>query len=188
MKNVLLLLFIGSTIILTSCKNTVSSTTSNEISNENRSVIGSSDTNNVTFPFSEYKSYMRDKNIEKILTDNPIDKAFMKDYSLSELDDLTIIDKYSNIWDSELVFVINELQKQLKGEQLTELNDLQNNWNEFVENDIKLAADIHLKTAGKGSEISVLNGYKSIELTRKHTLELIEYLYMFTGEYQFNYK
>ena len=118
MKKVLLFLFIGSTIIFSSCNNTVSSAASNEISNENRSSIGSSNTNKVFFPFSEYKSYMRDENIEKFLTDNPIDKAFMKDYSLSELDDLTIIDKYGNIWGSELDFVINELQKQLKGEQL----------------------------------------------------------------------
>ena len=64
----------------------------------------------------------------------------------------------------------------------------QSNWSEYLKYDISTSNEIHIETAGIGSEMSILNSYKVLSKVRDRALEMIEYCILFEGNYEFVFK
>lgn len=77
------------------------------------------------------------------------------------------------------------LQNNLENENYQKLKDSQNNWTEYLKDNNSIFSEIHIKTAGIGSEIPVLSSFKTLSKIRDRSLELIEYCILLEGQYEF---
>jgi len=165
-------------------------------SSDKNSSIASSVTPNVNTntasPFLPYEPYQPDSiSVEKLLNDNPIDKAFISEEkklnAQTTYDELQFVGKYIGIWEVEMNATLSKLRSKLTGTSLEELNKSQSAWVPYTENDVHLACDIQISTAEQGSGIPLLNAHKMLGRYRYRTLELAEYCYMITGDFKFEY-
>lgn len=163
--------------------------------NQNSSITSSVTPNvstNAASPFPPYEPYQPDIiNVEKLLNDNPIDKAFLAEEEMlneqTNFNDLPFVVKYVDIWKTEMDATLNKLRSKLTEKNLEQLNTSQSDWAAFIKSDVNLASDIQLFTAGEGSGIPLLDAYKILGQYRYRTLELAEYDNMITGDFKFEF-
>lgn len=176
-------------LVSCNCCNIDSNKSTYEISTNPSSANTTNVVSEYISPFSTYKSYSQNTNIDLMLNSNPIDKKYIMDEKIllkqSSYDELEFVRTYINIWDNEMNTIMKNLQTKLDGETLNTLNDSQIEWVKFMKSDCNLATQIQLDTAGTGSIIPILDTYKYLDAVRHHTLVLAEYYYMKTGEFQF---
>ena len=191
MRRAILICFfvVAMTMLSTGCKSASQSP-------DHDSSIASNVTTNVNANtaslFPAYESYQLDSAVEKLINDNPIDKAYIieekKFNAQTTYDELEFVGKYANLWDVEMNATLAKLRSKLSEKNLKELNKSQTDWEAFVKSDVNLACDIQVATAGQGTGIPLLNAYKMLGRYRYRTLELAEYYYMITGNFKFEYK
>lgn len=180
-KNILLILII-SLFVLVSCNNDIEKT-------QEISIIDNYD-NLVETPKKQYlcifKTFSNNKDIETFLNNNPIDNDFNNhDIPVSTAEIVSFYSNYINYWEAEIENSLTILQNNLENENYQKLKDSQNNWTEYLKDNNSIFSEIHIKTAGIGSEIPVLSSFKTLSKIRDRSLELIEYCILLEGQYEF---
>lgn len=136
----------------------------------------------VYFPFSE-------SSVGGILNDNPIDKLYFEECKnvVTTLDATNLYDKYSEIWQNELDAVVDKIETNLSDEKLEEFQTSQEAWELFYSTDPDIAVDMYMSRMGYGTIIHYIYGDKALSMKRYRTLELAEYCYLLTGEFEFQF-
>lgn len=136
----------------------------------------------VYIPFSE-------SSVGEILNNNPIDKLYFEECKnvVTTLDATNLYDKYSEIWQNELDTVVEKIEKNLSDEKLEEFQTSQDAWEIFYSTDPNIAVDMYMSRMGYGTIIHYIYGDKALSMKRYRTLELAEYCYLLTGEFEFQF-
>ena len=96
--------------------------------------------------------------------------------------------KYLSIWQSELDAVVEKIEKNLSDEELDDFQASQEAWELFYKTNPNIAVDMYTSKMGVGSIVHEIYGNKAVKMIRYRTLELAEYCYLLTGEFEFIFK
>ncbi len=192
-------------LLLTSCSSQrdSDSTLSTDISENNESITevisqtddSSAETENTkeeqgtSESLPQYISYSCSTVVEEELNSNPIDLDFASDSRHTSCTTAEIVEFYGDyvaFWDAEMQNALSILQENLD-DATNDLEASQTAWETYLQDYISVATEIHIQTAGVGSEIAILNAYQELIATRQRALELIEMCMILCAEYQFLY-
>lgn len=133
-----------------------------------------------------YQSFSNRKDIDTFLNNNPIDNDFNnQDIPTSTAEVVSFYSNYIDYWEIETENALTILQNNLDDESFQKLKDSQNNWTEYLKYNNGIFNEIHIKTAGIGSEIPILSSYRTLSKIRDRSFELIEYCILLEGQYEF---
>lgn len=137
-----------------------------------------------------YFSYSETPCVEELLNNNIIDKLYIEECNgaMTTLEFMDINNKYLDIWKNELDNVVDKIKTFLSDEMLSEFNESQAAWQIYFETDPNIAVDIYTQKMGSGSIVHQLYADKSLHMVRKRTLELAEYYYILTGNFEFEFQ
>lgn len=156
------------------------------ISKNNKNLVETSENQ---LPFNAYKSFSGRRDINEFISNNPIDADFNKnELPQSTAEIVKFYGEYIDYWEAEMDNALLILKNGLGNDGLKCLNSAQSNWSEYLKYDISTSNEIHIETAGIGSEMSILNSYKVLSKVRDRALEMIEYCILFEGNYEFVFK
>lgn len=168
------------------CALGVKETQKKPISKNNKNLIETSENQ---LPFNAYKSFSGRRDINEFISNNPIDADFNKnELPQSTAEIVKFYGEYIDYWEAEMDNALLILKNGLGNDGLKCLNSAQSNWSEYLKYDISTSNEIHIETAGIGSEMSILNSYKVLSKVRDRALEMIEYCILFEGNYEFVFK
>ena len=168
------------------CALGVKETQKKPISKNNKNLVETSENQ---LPFNAYKSFSGRRDINEFISNNPIDADFNKnELPQSTAEIVKFYGEYIDYWEAEMDNALLILKNGLGNDGLKCLNSAQSNWSEYLKYDISTSNEIHIETAGIGSEMSILNSYKVLSKVRDRALEMIEYCILFEGSYEFVFK
>lgn len=168
------------------CALGVKETQKKPISKNNKNLVETSENQ---LPFNAYKSFSGRRDINEFISNNPIDADFNKnELPQSTAEIVKFYGEYIDYWEAEMNNALLILKNGLGNDGLKCLNSAQSNWSEYLKYDISTSNEIHIETAGIGSEMSILNSYKVLSKVRDRALEMIEYCILFEGNYEFVFK
>lgn len=150
-----------------------------------------SDDENAIIPAKFYYfSYSETPGIEELLNDNIIDKLYIEECNdaMTTVEFININNRYLDIWKNELDNVVDKIKAFLSDEMLSEFDKSQAAWQIYFETDPNIAVDIYTQKMGSGSIVHQLYADKSLHMVRKRTLELAEYYYILTGNFEFEFQ
>ena len=140
---------------------------------------------------SKYISYTCSTVVEEELNSNPIDQDFASDSRHTSCITAEIVEFYGDyvaLWDAEMQNALSILQENLD-DATNDLEISQTAWETYLQDYISVATEIHIQTAGVGSEIAILNAKRELITTRQRALELIEFcIVLCNNEYSFLYE
>ena len=183
MKRKIILIFIICLFMLGICAFGAKGTQKVHISKNNKNLVETSENQ---LPFNAYKAFSGRKDINEFINNNPIDADFNKNklpQSTAEM--VEFYGEYIDYWEAEMDNALLISKNGLGNDGLECLNTAQSNWSEYLKYDISTSNEIHIETAGIGSEMSILSSYKVLSKVRDRALELIEYCILFEGNYEF---
>ena len=125
--------------------------------------------------------------------ENPIDTACRKEIEKIIQNTQEVAEMYSSfteLWKTETNHALMILRSKLTGNHLNELNEAQKAWEIYVKNDSALGSDLRAAVAEERWEhgYGVYSLTKSLRVQRYRALQLIEYCYAVTGEYEYIYQ
>ena len=137
-----------------------------------------------------YYSYSESPYIEEILNNNIIDKLYIEECkaAMTTVEFMHIDNRYLDIWKNELDNVVDKIKAVLSDEMLSRFDESQAAWQIYFETDPNIAVDIYIQKMGRGSIVHQLYADKSLHILRKRTLELAEYYYILTGNFEFEFQ
>lgn len=137
-----------------------------------------------------YFSYSETPGVEELLNNNIIDKLYIEECNdaMTTMEFMDINNKYLEIWKNELDNVVDKIKVSLSGELILDFNESQAAWQILFETDPNIAVDIYTQKMGSGSIVHQLYADKALHMVRKRTLELAEYYYILTGDFEFEFQ
>lgn len=137
-----------------------------------------------------YFSYSETPGVEELLNNNIIDKLYIEECNdaMTTMEFMDINNKYLDIWKNELDNVVDKIKVSLSGELILDFNESQAAWQILFETDPNIAVDIYTQKMGSGSIVHQLYADKALHMVRKRTLELAEYYYILTGDFEFEFQ
>ena len=137
-----------------------------------------------------YFSYSETPGVEELLNNNIIDKLYIEECNdaMTTMEFMDINNKYLDIWKNELDNVVDKIKVSLSGELILDFNESQAAWQILFETDPNIAGDIYTQKMGRGSIVHQLYADKALHMVRKRTLELAEYYYILTGDFEFEFQ
>jgi len=127
--------------------------------------------------------------------DNPIDKAFYEiEFDGSTLYMIELNCRFRDYWETEIDSTIEKLYKILREDDAKILKKAQNSWDEFMKSNYSFRQTLFYEDSLFNEESygvadgtldrGIMNSVQ-MEETRRRALELMEYLYRFTGKIEF---
>lgn len=137
-----------------------------------------------------YVSYSESPKIAGILNNNPIDKQYLEAWKdvVTTVDMVNMYQKNLDIWQNELEIVVDKIEKNIPKDKLKEFQKSQEAWELFYETNPNIAVDMYYFKMGTGSISHQIYGEKALWMKRYRTLELAEYCYLLTGEFEFEFE
>lgn len=80
-----------------------------------------------------------------------------------------------------------KIEKNISDDELNEFRNSQESWVAFYETNPNIAVDIYSDRMGTGTIIHEIYGNKALFMKRYRVLELAEYCYLLTGNFEFNF-
>lgn len=118
-------------------------------------------------------------------TKNDIDKAYLEEIEKAEsiADMITVTNKATTAWETQLNYGFSQLSDTLTGEELDQVTLEQSAWS----NELTLAIDeIKAGAEGAGSTGTLDVAYKVMLLYRSRAIVVFDHLYQTTGEVNFS--
>lgn len=136
-----------------------------------------------------YTPFSGSTKIDEILNNNVIDKRYIEEWKdvVTTVDTVNIYQKYLDIWQNELDIVVKKIEKNISDDELNEFRNSQEAWVAFYETNPNIAVDIYSDRMGTGTIIHEIYGNKALFMKRYRVLELAEYCYLLTGNFEFNF-
>lgn len=191
MKKILLVSLLAiSTLMFVSCDEASSlkkeMTDTNDIISKKEEITNVNDTIPPNFRFI---TYSESSEISEVLNNNPIDTLYFKELKdvVTNVDIVNIYQRYLDIWRNELDMIVERIEKSIPEEKLEEFQISQEAWESFYEINPNIAVDIYSYKMGTGSVVHEIYGDKALYLIRYRTLELAEYCYLLTGDFEFDF-
>lgn len=150
-----------------------------------------SDDESAIFPAKfYYYSYSETPGIEELLNDNIIDKLYIEECNdaMTTVEFMNIDNRYLDIWKNELDNVVDKIRVLLSDEMLSEFDKSQAAWQIYFETNPNIAVNFYTQKMGSGSIVHQLYADKSLHMVRNRTLELAEYYYILTGNFEFEFQ
>ncbi len=137
-----------------------------------------------------YFSYSETPYVEEILNNNIIDKLYIEECNdaITTVEFMNINNRYLDIWKNELDNVVDKIKSFLSDEMLSKFDESQASWQIYFETNPNIAVDIYTQKMGRGSIVHQLYADKSLHMLRQRTLELAEYYYILTGNFEFEFQ
>lgn len=139
-----------------------------------------------------YNGLANDEKFLNAIKENPIDKAFAEIvYSGSNIQIIEENCKYKGYWENEINASYNHLLEISTADECAYLKLSQNSWSQYIfaNNNLQesiLNSDSNESESGGAYEAAVISIYQHKEV-KNRAIELLEYLYIKTGNVEFVY-